>query len=109
MAGRKRSIRFKITAILLVPAIALVLTWGFTATLTIERGLELLRIQTVFTNVVEPTAEVLMRLQRERFLSVACLNSPVRLKRDLDKERRLTDAAVAKLARMSENARDETP
>jgi Periplasmic binding protein-like domain len=53
---------------LLVPVTALVVIWGFTATLTIERGLELLRIQTVYDNVVTPVRGVISALQQERFL-----------------------------------------
>lgn len=55
MAGRKRSIRFKIFAILLVPVTALVVIWGFAAKLTIEQGQQLLRIQKVYDNVVSPS------------------------------------------------------
>ncbi|GIH69090.1 hypothetical protein Mth01_13430 [Sphaerimonospora thailandensis] len=109
MAGRKRSIRFKITAILLVPTIALVMTWGFAATLTIRQGVELLRIQTVFTNVVQPMAGVILQLQRERLLTAECLNSPAPLKSELDKERKVTDEAVAELARSSSSVKDDTP
>ncbi len=109
MAGRKRSIRFKITAILLVPAIALVMMWGIGASFTIRQGVELLRIQTVFTNVVQPMGGVLLQLQRERLLTAACLNSPVALKSELDRERKVTDEAVAELARSSASVKDDTP
>jgi hypothetical protein len=53
---------------LLIPVTGLVVIWGFTATLTIERGHELLRIQTVYDNVVTPVRGVISALQQERFL-----------------------------------------
>ncbi|ETK34305.1 sensor histidine kinase [Microbispora sp. ATCC PTA-5024] len=109
MAGRKRSIRFKIFAILLVPVTALVVIWGFTATLTVQRGLELLRIQTVYDNVVVPTQTLISELQRERFLSVHYLATSGTSHSELDDQRRRTDAAAEQLGRVSLNAVDETP
>ncbi|MEW9534387.1 nitrate- and nitrite sensing domain-containing protein [Microbispora sp. NPDC049125] len=109
MAGRKRSIRYKIFTILLVPVTALVVIWGFLAAVTIERGLELLRIQAVYDNVVVPVRGVIAELQHERFVSVHYLSTAIGLRSDLDTQRRRTDAAAATLERLSQDARSQTP
>ncbi|WP_204073577.1 sensor histidine kinase [Planotetraspora phitsanulokensis] len=109
MAGRKRSIRFKIFAILLVPLTALAVIWGFAATLTVQSGLELLKIQTVYDNVVVPTRTLLGDIQQERLLSAAYLGRKSSVRDELDAQRKRTDASVEELARVSQNAQDETP
>ena len=110
MAGRKRSIRFKIFAILLVPVTALVVIWGFAAKLTIEQGQQLLRIQKVYDNVVSPVGQAINELQTERFVSVSYLAwRTSSLRTDLQVQRRKTDASAVLLTRLSEEARDETP
>ncbi|KAB8180565.1 sensor [Microbispora catharanthi] len=110
MAGRKRSIRFKIFAILLVPLTALVVIWGFAAKLTIEQGQQLLRIQKVYDNIVYPVSEAINELQSERFVSVSYLAwRTSTLRTDLQVQRRKTDATAVLLTRLSEQARDETP
>ncbi|GGO17151.1 hypothetical protein GCM10010116_34650 [Microbispora rosea subsp. aerata] len=110
MAGRKRSIRFKIFAILLVPVTALLVTWGFAANLTIERGQQLLRIQKVYDNIVIPVDEAIEELQSERFVSVSYLAwRTSALHTDLQAQRRKTDATAAQLLRLSAQARDEAP
>ncbi len=110
MAGRKRSIRFKIFAILLVPLTALVVIWGFAAKLTIEQGQQLLRIQKVYDNIVYPVSEAINELQSERFVSVSYLAwRTSTLRTDLQGQRRKTDATAVLLTRLSEQARDETP
>ncbi len=110
MAGRKRSIRFKIFAILLVPVTALVVIWGFAAKLTIEQGQQLLRIQKVYDNIVYPVSAAINELQTERFVSVSYLAwRTSSLRTDLQVQRRKTDAAAVLLTRLSEQARDETP
>ncbi|GAB3883466.1 hypothetical protein GCM10027612_15620 [Microbispora bryophytorum subsp. camponoti] len=110
MAGRKRSIRFKIFAILLVPLTALVVIWGFAAALTIEQGKQLLRIQKVYDNIVYPVGEAINELQSERFVSVSYLAwRTSALHTDLRVQRRKTDATAVLLSRLSEQARDETP
>ncbi|KAA9376431.1 HAMP domain-containing protein [Microbispora cellulosiformans] len=110
MAGRKRSIRFKIFAILLVPVTALVVIWGFAATVTIEQGQQLLRIQKVYDNVVYPVSETINALQTERFVSVSYLAwRTASLRTDLQGQRRRTDGWADEMTRLSEQARDETP
>ncbi len=110
MAGRKRSIRFKIFAILLVPLTALVVIWGFAAKLTIEQGQQLLRIQKVYDNIVYPVSEAINQLQSERFVSVSYLAwRTSSLRTDLQVQRRKTDATAVLLTRLSAEAEDKTP
>ncbi|GLV51548.1 hypothetical protein TBS_21170 [Thermobispora bispora] len=109
MAVRRRSIRFKLFAILLVPFTALGAIWAFTATLIAEEGFKLLQIDAVYNHVVVPTRGVIVQLQRERSLSVQALGSAYSLQTDLERQRRLTDEAARTLARESAQAADETP
>ena len=75
MLGRKRSIRFKIFLILLVPITSLLAIWGFAASITVGEGLELLRIETVSQNVITPARALTSALQQERLQSLRALSS----------------------------------
>src|SRR3954449_12006750 len=91
MAGRKRSIRFKIFAILLVPLTAVVVIWGFAAAITVQSGLELLRVSTVYDNIVTPTRNLLGEVARERFLSAVHLADTTAPRSQIDIQRQETD------------------
>ncbi|MBO3746996.1 nitrate- and nitrite sensing domain-containing protein [Streptosporangiaceae bacterium NEAU-GS5] len=109
MAGGKRSIRGKIIAILLVPVVSLVVVWAFAATVTIQSALELLRISTIYDNVVVPSRTVVTELQHERLMSAVFLGSASSFHTNLDAQRQRTDAAADDLARMSKAAAADTP
>ncbi len=56
MAGRKRSIRFKIFAVLLAPVTALTVIWALTAAITLTSGREYLQVGTVaYEHIVLPS------------------------------------------------------
>jgi signal transduction histidine kinase len=104
MAGRKRSIRFKLLTILLVPVVSLVAIWGFAATITASRGLDLLRVNKVFDNVVLPLRSLINSLQEERLLSLAVLGSrpgAVTEAAQLQQQRAQTNQALANLERLA--------
>src|SRR5262245_9315448 len=109
MAGGKRSIRGKIIAILLVPVLFLVAIWAFAATVTIQSALELLRIGTIYDNVVVPSRSVVTELQHERLMSAVFLGSASSFHTNLDAQRQRTDAAADELARLSKAAAEDTP
>ncbi|MCT9931999.1 nitrate- and nitrite sensing domain-containing protein [Planotetraspora sp. A-T 1434] len=88
---------------------ALVVIWGFAATLTIQGGLELLRIQTIYNDVVIPTRDLLAELQNERLMSATYLGTNTTLHTELDAQRHRTDSATDNLIRVSRQARDDTP
>ncbi|MFD0656422.1 sensor histidine kinase [Thermocatellispora tengchongensis] len=110
MGGRRRTIRVKIAALLLVPLVSLVAIWGFAATLTVTKGLELLSINTVFEGVVVPARVLNTALQNERMESSAYLGDPVS-RAALDERRQATNKALAALeeAALDEDVQADTP
>lgn len=114
MAGRKRSIRFKLLTILLVPVVSLVAIWGFAATVTISRGLDLLRVNKVYDNVVLPLRTLTSSLQEERLLSLAVLGSrrgSMTESAQLQQQRAQTNQALANLERqaLAPDVQEATP
>ncbi|MFF4774484.1 nitrate- and nitrite sensing domain-containing protein [Microtetraspora fusca] len=110
MARRRRSVRAKIFAIILVPVTALVAVWAYGSVITVQNGTELLKIRTVYDDVVVPTQGVIDALQAERALSAWYLGSKAMVASpELRSQRQKTDKAVADLEQASTQARDDTP
>ncbi|WP_066942286.1 sensor histidine kinase [Microtetraspora fusca] len=110
MARRRRSVRAKIFAIILVPVTALVAVWAYGSVITVQNGTELLKIRTVYDDVVVPTQGVIDALQAERALSAWYLGSKAMVASpELRSQRQKTDKAVADLEQASAQARDDTP
>ncbi|WP_067179821.1 sensor histidine kinase [Microtetraspora niveoalba] len=110
MAGRRRSIRAKIFAIILVPVTALLAVYAYGSVITVQSGLELLKIRSVYNDVVLPVQDVIDELQAERSLSAGFLGGGATTPYpELQKQRRETDAAVVRLEQMSLSAKDDTP
>ncbi|GIH76250.1 nitrate- and nitrite sensing domain-containing protein [Planobispora longispora] len=101
MAGRKHSIKVKIFTLLLVPLVSLVAIWGYAATLTLQNGLDLLRISNLYDSLIVPTRAVTSALQHERLLSLKLLGDPAFSRTTLDVQRVKTNAARNELARLS--------
>ena len=104
MAGRRRSIRFRLLTILLVPVVSLVAIWGFAATVTVSRGLDLLRVSKVFDNVVMPLRSLISSLQQERLLSLVVLGNrhgSLAESAQLHQQRAQTNQALANLERLA--------
>ncbi|GII64071.1 hypothetical protein Skr01_41560 [Sphaerisporangium krabiense] len=99
MGGRKRSIKFKILALVLVPLISLIGIWAFAATLTVQSGLDLLRVRSVYDNVITPAGQLASQLHHERYQSLAFLGSRAGDRAALDAQRTKTDQARALLER----------
>ncbi|GLW08816.1 hypothetical protein Misp01_39460 [Microtetraspora sp. NBRC 13810] len=94
MGSRRRTIKVQIVALLLVPLVSLVAIWGFAATVTVNQGKDLLRINTVASYAIVPTTALSTALQQERLASSAYLGSNVMARAELDKRRAATDAAL---------------
>jgi signal transduction histidine kinase len=111
MGGRKRSIKFKILTLVLVPLVSLVGIWAFAATITIQSGLDLIRVQTIYDSLIAPAGNVASEIQRERYASLVYLGSNPTDRSDLDAQRAKTDQARAVLEQKAlangvENATD---
>ncbi|MEO3853590.1 ATP-binding protein [Acrocarpospora sp. B8E8] len=109
MAGRKRSVRVKIFAILLLPVVALTVIWGFAAAISLQTGMEYVRIGAVYEHVVSPARVVLTELQNERLRSLSYLGRTSTYHADLDTQQETTDAAAAALAAHATEAESSTP
>ncbi|GAA0442844.1 hypothetical protein Acor_82200 [Acrocarpospora corrugata] len=109
MAGRKRSVRFKIFAILLLPVTALTAIWGFAATISVETGMQYIAIGRVYEHVVSPARVVLTELQNERLRSLSFLGSTITFHADLDTQQKRTDAAADALAEHAASVKSSTP
>jgi signal transduction histidine kinase len=64
-----RSIRFKISALLVVPLITLAGLWVFATVLTTRDSFSLIKVQTLYTSISEPGQELNIALQHEHLLS----------------------------------------
>src|SRR5437868_7841303 len=87
-----RSIRFKITTLLVVPLVSLVALWGFAASTTTGPAVELLSMSTFSDGVLGPADELVYQLQRERLASAERLggsaNGVIQQRAVTDKARR---------------------
>ncbi|MGN9788041.1 nitrate- and nitrite sensing domain-containing protein [Nonomuraea sp. ZG12] len=64
-----RSIRFKISTLLVIPLISLVVLWGFAASTTSKEALSLLKVEAIWRGVIDHTETLTLRLQEERLAS----------------------------------------
>ncbi|MEV0597428.1 sensor histidine kinase [Nonomuraea cavernae] len=98
-----RSIRFKISTLLVVPLVSLVALWGFAAATTSGEALNLLKVQTIWTGVINDADGLVSRLQVERLASAERIAgtapdgaalADARAKADLNRQR-LTRSALS--------------
>ncbi|WP_188188762.1 sensor histidine kinase [Nonomuraea sp. SYSU D8015] len=64
-----RSIRFKISTLLVIPLISLIALWGFAASTTSGEALNLLKVETIWTGVINNADGLVGNLQTERLAS----------------------------------------
>ncbi|MEW1837113.1 nitrate- and nitrite sensing domain-containing protein [Nonomuraea angiospora] len=64
-----RSIRFKISTLLVIPLVSLVALWGFAASTTSGDALNLLKVETIWTGVINNADGLISNLQTERLAS----------------------------------------
>ncbi|MFD1934798.1 nitrate- and nitrite sensing domain-containing protein [Nonomuraea mangrovi] len=100
-----RSIRFKIATLLVVPLVSLVALWGFAASTTVGEAFNLLKVDTIWTGVINGADGVVYNLQRERLATAERLARFGSGASALATARTETDKARRKLA-ASANADD---
>ncbi|MET9343929.1 nitrate- and nitrite sensing domain-containing protein [Nonomuraea sp. NPDC003804] len=61
-----RSIRFKIATLLVVPLVSLIALWGFAASTTAGEAMNLLKVDTIWSGVINGADGMVYNLQRER-------------------------------------------
>ncbi|MEZ0076418.1 nitrate- and nitrite sensing domain-containing protein [Planotetraspora sp. GP83] len=90
--GSSRSIRFKISTLLVIPLISLVAFWGFAAVVTTSESAKLLAVGTLYETIGDPGNRLATSFEREHLLSVEYLatgTTEARLR--LDEQRRMVD------------------
>ncbi|TLS41519.1 HAMP domain-containing protein [Streptomyces montanus] len=99
---RLGSIRLSLILLALVPSVTLAAMWGLTTAQIFSEGLRL-RAQTELSRSTGAMGtDATLALQRERSLSAVWLASPGGSRTALDKQRRQTDAEVARIVGRSE-------
>lgn len=88
-----RSIRFKISALLVIPLISLVALWGFAAGTTSGEAFSLLKVQTIWTGVIDHADDVVGNLQGERLATAERLAGLPKEPAAVAKARAATDAS----------------
>jgi signal transduction histidine kinase len=101
MRFRGRSVRRKITALLLVPLLSLVSIWAFATAITAQEARQLLTVSSVSDSLGKPAEAVVYALQQERRQTLVHLADP-RSQAALNEARSITDAAVAEVRRNAE-------
>ena len=99
---RLGSIRLSLILLALVPSVTLAGMWGLTTTQMFSEGLQLRARTELSRSTGALGADATLTLQRERGLSAAWLASPGSSRAALDKQRKKTDAEIAKLVGRSD-------
>ncbi|MFI6790967.1 nitrate- and nitrite sensing domain-containing protein [Nonomuraea sp. NPDC050383] len=92
-----RSIRFKISTLLVIPLVSLVALWAFAASTTIGEAVNLLKAQTLWTGVINYADGVVGNLQQERLASAERLAGTATDPAALTEARAKVDRVRAKL------------
>ncbi|MEV6986656.1 nitrate- and nitrite sensing domain-containing protein [Sphaerisporangium sp. NPDC051017] len=96
MGSGKRSIRFKIFSLLLLPLLSLSALWGFVLNLTIGDGISLARANTTYQGIGVTSTDLGLQLQAERMLSVSRLSTSAGDVDRLAAQRHTTDLSLAR-------------
>ncbi|MFC5750554.1 nitrate- and nitrite sensing domain-containing protein [Actinomadura rugatobispora] len=111
---RRRPIRLRITALLLVPLLSLIGLWGFAASITLGDALDKYDFSDTYEKISLPGIYLVNQLQQERQLSVVALSTGGRAGGDgqerqrLEAQRKRADGVQASFRRtaLSAEARD---
>ncbi|WP_171075356.1 nitrate- and nitrite sensing domain-containing protein [Nonomuraea basaltis] len=93
-----RSIRFKISTLLVIPLISLIALWGFAASTTSGEALNLLKVETIWTGVINNADGMVGNLQAERQASAERIAGNITDPDALAKSRAKVDANRKKLS-----------
>ncbi|MED7928390.1 nitrate- and nitrite sensing domain-containing protein [Nonomuraea sp. LP-02] len=92
-----RSIRFKISTLLVIPLVSLVALWGFAASTTAGEALNLLKVETIWTGVINNSDGLIGNLQKERLASAERIGNNVTDPDALAESRAKVDASRKRL------------
>ncbi|MEO3809300.1 nitrate- and nitrite sensing domain-containing protein [Sphaerisporangium sp. B11E5] len=70
-----RSIRFKITALLVIPLLSLAALWAFGASVTTRESASMLAVASLYTNIGKPGDDLAIAMQREHVVTAEWLGS----------------------------------
>ncbi len=97
-----RSIRFKVSVLLVIPLASLVALWAFATVVTVGDSVSLLSVGTLYDTVAKPAGDLGTAVQREHILSAEYLATRSDADRDtLVGQRSVTDQARARLRRQT--------
>jgi hypothetical protein len=96
MGSGKRSIRFKIFSLLLLPLLSLSALWGFVLNLTIGDGISLMRANTIYQSIGVTSTDLGLQIQAERSVSAAVLSATSGDQNRLAAQRHNTDVSLTK-------------
>jgi hypothetical protein len=96
MGSGKRSIRFKIFSLLLLPLLSLSALWGFVLNLTVGDGIALTRANTIYQSIGVTSTDLGLQIQAERSLSAAVLSGKSGDQNRLATQRHTTDTSLTK-------------
>ncbi|MEU5859877.1 nitrate- and nitrite sensing domain-containing protein [Nonomuraea sp. NPDC047529] len=88
-----RSIRFKISTLLVIPLISLVALWGFAASTTTGEALNLFKIDAIWGSVINNADDLVSSLQTERLASAERVAGTATEQAALSKARAKVDAS----------------
>jgi len=103
MTTRNWSLRTRITALLLVPLVALLVLWVFAVSLTARPVIQLLHFRSLAHDVAAPLEVLVTEVQQERQLSLVFLGGDTAMP-SLDEQRHATDSAADAFRRQSSHA-----
>ncbi|NUT11423.1 MAG: sensor histidine kinase [Nonomuraea sp.] len=92
-----RSIRFKISTLLVVPLISLIALWGFAASTTAGEALNLFKVDAIWSGVINNSDGLISNLQSERLNSAERLSGKVVDQANLSEARAKVDASGKRL------------
>ncbi|WP_329088679.1 MULTISPECIES: sensor histidine kinase [unclassified Streptosporangium] len=97
-----RSIRFKVSVLLVIPLVSLVALWGFATVVTVGDSVSLLSVGTLYDSIGKPAGDLGTAVQREHILSAEYLATRSDADRDtLAGQRSVTDQARSRLRRQT--------
>ncbi|GII62907.1 hypothetical protein Skr01_29920 [Sphaerisporangium krabiense] len=97
-----RSIRFKITALLVIPLLSLAALWIFGAAVTTRESANLLSVSALYDNIGRPAEDLTIALQHEHVLSAEYLGARSQRNRDaLIEQRQRTDEYRERMRRLA--------
>ncbi|MEV5411252.1 nitrate- and nitrite sensing domain-containing protein [Thermopolyspora sp. NPDC052614] len=98
---RRRTIRFKIFGLLLVPVASMMVLWVVIVAVTTNDSLQLRAYGTIWSTLRVPADELIVELQQERLAAARFLGEP-RSRREMVEQRPHTDRAVATFRRLAQ-------